>query len=96
MFSIPRVTELIRGLSPLARVEELHPTLAKFSVPAGRQIGGAGSSSRSSSSGGGASLAGLSLAEAFEGIEANKEKLQVTEKLCSVVFTYEASWCPTA
>lgn len=81
---MPQVKEMIRGLSPLARLDEMHPTLAKFSVPAGRELneGHAGSSeSRGGGSGGGGgggavSTAGLSLSRAFETIEARKAELQ--------------------
>lgn len=75
---MPAVTALIRKLSPLARVEEMHPMLGKFSIPAGGAIysgdeqgvgrGGKGSSEAPAS---------LSLAAAFESIEAVKEELEV-------------------
>lgn len=87
--SMPQVTDMVRTLSPLARLDEMHPTLAKFSIPAGRQIegdvhvgttaslhdagvSGDGKTRRRVASGG-----GLSLAAAFESIEARKKELQV-------------------
>lgn len=75
-----QVTEMIRGLSPLARLEEMHPTLVKFSIPAGGER--AGLKSPVASTGGwlgseALSPAGLSLSSAFEMIEARKDELQV-------------------
>ena len=81
--SMPQVSDMIRGLSPLARLEEMHPTLAKFSIPAGREV--AGSDGGQSDAGFGRDegresaegLRGLSLSKAFETIEARKAELEV-------------------
>lgn len=80
---MPQVTEMIRGLSPLARLDELHPTLAKFSIPAGGELSERHASSRGGGGGNGrvvegpTSTGGLSLSKAFETIEARKAELQV-------------------
>lgn len=74
---------MIRSLSPSARLDEMHPTLAKFSIPAGgelserraRSIGGRGGDGRVVD--GATSTGGLSLSKAFETIEARKAELQV-------------------
>lgn len=77
---MPQVSDMIRGLSPLARLEEMHPTLAKFSIPAGREMttdsdnGGLGGDEKRQSWEG---LSGLSLSKAFETIEARKAELEV-------------------
>lgn len=63
---------MVRTLSPLARLDEMHPTLAKFSIPSGRQIAGDSHVGMTSFDGG-----GLSLAAAFESIEDRKAELQV-------------------
>lgn len=67
---------MIRGLSPLARLDEMHPTLAKFSIPAWGEL--SGKRARSRGGGDGAlSTGGLSLSKAFETIEARKAELEV-------------------
>lgn len=87
---MPQVSAMIRGLSPLARLEEMHPTLAKFSIPeggemttdsldagrsgSGGRLGGDESDERRQSWEG---LNGLSLSKAFETIEARKAELEV-------------------
>eukprot|EP00752_Nemacystus_decipiens_P003898 g3578.t3 len=86
--SMPQVKEMIQGLSPLARLDEMHPTLAKFSVPAGRELSqrrpgssesGAGGARGGGNGGGGGAVptGGLSLSRAFETIEARKAELQI-------------------
>lgn len=82
-----QVKEMIQGLSPLARLDEMHPTLAKFSIPAGRELSERRPGSSESGGGGGATIGGgggahstggggLSLSRAFETIEARKAELQ--------------------
>lgn len=66
----------------MARLDEMHPTLAKFSIPAGgEQSEGHARSRRGRGDGrvvdGATSTAGLSLSKAFETIEARKTELQV-------------------
>lgn len=77
---MPQVKEMIGGLSPLARLDEMHPTLAKFSIPAGREPSerhpGGSESGGGGGGGGTASTGGLSLSRAFETIEARKAELQ--------------------
>lgn len=77
---MPEVKEMIRGLSPLAKLDEMHPTLAKFSIPAGRELSERHAGSSEGGGGGGGSGAvstgGLSLSRAFETIEARKAELQ--------------------
>ncbi len=82
---------MVRGLSPLARLDEMHPTLAKFSVPAGGRLGegrggssgGEGDDDDGGGGGGGggggttSATGGLSLSKAFETIEARKAELEV-------------------
>lgn len=64
-----RVKEMFHDLSPLARLDEMHPTLAKFSIPAGGDMDDGSSS--------GLASGGLSLSKAFEAIESKKHELQV-------------------
>lgn len=59
-----QVVDMIGRLSPLARLEERHPTLVKFSIPA-RYTNPS-------------STEELSLAAAFETIESRKEELHVS------------------
>lgn len=73
---------MIRGLSPLARLDEMHPTLAKFSIPAGgelreQRVSNRGGGGISNDGDGPMSTDGLSLSKAFETIEARKAELQV-------------------
>ena len=75
---------MITGLSPLARLDEMHPTLAKFSVPAlreQRQLDGVRGEDHGTWSRQGADgvTGGLSLAAAFKIIEERKEELEVRE-----------------
>lgn len=64
--SMAQVVNMIDRLSPLARLEERHPTLVKFSIPARTSHDTKSSSTE------------LSLSAAFETIEARKEELQVS------------------
>lgn len=88
---MPKVKEMIQGLSPIARLDEMHPTLAKFSVPAGRELSerhaGSSASVREGGRGGGGDVptGGLSLSRAFETIEARKAELQARRAWCVVV-----------
>lgn len=88
---MPQVTELVRSLSPLARLDEMHPTLAKYSIPSGGEINGgshegcgmrmrgvAGDEKEAGTAPAGG-RGGLSLAAAFESIERRKEGLQVNQ-----------------
>lgn len=83
--SMPQVRDMIFSLSPLARLDEMHPTLAKFNIPAkGQERGGlavAGGGASKSADVAGLSTAGLSLSKAFETIEARKDKLNVRSAL---------------
>lgn len=63
--SMVQVVDMIGRLSPLARIEERHPTLVKFSIPACRHTKPS-------------STEELSLAAAFETIESRKEELHVS------------------
>lgn len=74
---MPAVTALIRKLSPLARVEEMHPMLGKFSIPAGGAIFSGDEEGSAEGQGSTEARASLSLAAAFESIEAVKEELEV-------------------
>lgn len=82
--SMPRVTDMVRSLSPLVRLDEMHSTLAKFSIPQGGQQAGVGAAELSSSP------SGLTLSKAFEVIEARKEELEVC---CFVFGGSELSLC---
>ena len=83
--SMPRVVDMIGRLSPLARLEEMHPTLAKFSIPAGggdregfsESYGTAGGEGNGDREDARSSQVELSLSAAFETIEARKEELEV-------------------
>eukprot|EP00903_Cladosiphon_okamuranus_P005738 g5694.t1 len=75
--SMPQVKEMIQELSPTARLDEMHPTLAKFSVPAGRELREGGVGSGDGGTGGAVPTEGLSLSRAFETIEARKTELQI-------------------
>lgn len=69
---------MVRGLSPLVRLDEMHPTLAKFSIPKGGERGGGGGGAAEAEDGrAGSSPSGLSLSKAFEVIEASKDELEV-------------------
>lgn len=71
---------MVHGLSPLVRLDEMHPNLAKFSIPKGGERGGGGGgggATEAEDGRAGSSPSGLSLSKAFEVIEASKEELEV-------------------
>lgn len=69
---------MVHSLSPLVRLDEMHPTLAKFSIPKGGERGsGDGGAAGAGEGRAGSSPSGLSLSKAFEVIEANKDELEV-------------------
>ncbi|CAB1110288.1 unnamed protein product [Ectocarpus sp. CCAP 1310/34] len=78
--SMPKVTEMVGTLSPLARLDEMHPSLAKFSVPAAGELGDrppARTGAGEGVTGEVAMMGGLSLSKAFETIESRKTELRV-------------------
>lgn len=75
-----KVTEMVGALSPLARLDEMHPSLAKFSVPAAGELCDrppARASAGGEGVAGEVATGGLSLSKAFETIESRKTELQV-------------------
>lgn len=76
---MPKVTEMVGALSPLARLDEMHPSLAKFSVPAAGELGDRPPARTGAGEGvtGEVAMGGLSLSKAFETIESRKTELQV-------------------
>lgn len=82
---MPQVTEMVRDLSPLARLDEMHPTLAKFSISAGGERQDLSTGNGDGGRVGLSKAAGLSLSRAFETIEARKDELQVWGVPCGVL-----------